>query len=104
MIEFTTSRAAQLVAAFDSSGIHRVGTPGDFASGDWLAAEAGAAGATVSRMPVPVNRTIVGETYIECTGRRIDGLPMFDSPPTSSAGVAGLLCANGDAGNIGYLD
>jgi hypothetical protein len=104
MTEFTAARAARLVAAFDISGIHRAGTPGDFASGDWLAAEAAAAGATVSRMPVTVNRTIVGETYIECAGQRIDGLPMFDSPPTSDAGIAGALVASGSAGDIGYLD
>jgi hypothetical protein len=45
MKEYTSSRAAQLVAAFDLSGIHRVGTPGDFASGEWLENEAGATGA-----------------------------------------------------------
>jgi hypothetical protein len=104
MTEFTASRVAQLVAAFDASGIHRVGTTGDFASGDWLAAEAAAAGAAVSRMPVTVNRTIVEAAYIECAGQRFDGLPMFDSPPTPVAGVAGSLCMNGSAGDIGYLD
>jgi hypothetical protein len=104
MTDFTASRAARLVAAFDTSGIHRVGTPGDFASGDWIAAEAGAAGATVSRMPVTINRTIVEQTYVECAGLRIDGLPMFDSPPTSDTGIAGTLATCGSAGDIGYLD
>ena len=104
MMEFTTSRAAQLVAAFDASGIHRVCTPGDFASGDWLAAEAAAAGAEVARMPVTISRTIVEAAYIECAGQRIDGLPMFDSPPTPDAGVAGSLRMNGSAGDIAYLD
>ena len=104
MTEFTASRVARLVAAFDVSGIHRVGTPGDFASGEWLAGEAGATGAAVSRMPVAVNRTVVEEAYIECAGQRIDGLPMFDSPPTSAAGIAGGLGAHGSAGEIGYLD
>jgi hypothetical protein len=103
MTEFTASRAARLVGAFDASGIHRVCTPGDFASGEWLAAEAGATGAAVLRMPVAVNRTIVGEAYLDCAGQRIDGLPMFDSPPTSDAGIAGSLAANGAAGEIGYL-
>ena len=58
MTQFTVARAAQLVATFDLSGIHRAGAPGDFASGDWLAAEAHAAGAAVARMPVTVNRTV----------------------------------------------
>ena len=104
MMEFTASRAAQLVAAFDASGIHRVGTPGDFASGEWLAAEAAATGAAVSRMPVSVNRTVVEQAYLECAGQRIDGLPMFDSPPTAPAGMPGRLAANDAAGAIGYLE
>ena len=101
---FATSCTAQLVSAFDLSGIHRVGTPGDFASGDWLAAEAGATGAAVTRMPVAVNQTVLEEAYIECAGQRIDGLPMFDSPPTAEAGITGPLAANGSTGAIGYLE
>ncbi len=104
MSSFTAADTARLVAAFDSSGIHRIGTPGDFASGEFLAAEAAAAGGTVARMPVAVNRTLVDEAFLECEGLRIDGLPMFDSPPTSANGVAGTLVANEGAGAIGYLD
>ena len=104
MEKFSASRAARLVAAFDLSGIHRVGTPGDFTSGEWLAAETAATGAAVSRMPVAVNRTIVEAAYIECAGQRIDGLPMFDSPPTAGAGVSGRLAASGGDGEIGYLE
>ncbi len=104
MTGFTASRAARLVSAFDLSGIHRVGTPGDFASGEWLGGEAAATGAAVSRMPVTVNRTVVDEAYIDCAGQRIDGLPMFDSQPTSSEGLAGKLVASGGAGEIGYLE
>ena len=104
MTQFTVARAAQLVATFDLSGIHRVGAPGDFASGDWLAAEAHAAGAAVARMPVTVNRTVVEEAYLECGGQRIDGLPMFDSPPTTPAGIADHLAANAGGHEIGYLE
>ena len=104
MIEFSPSQVARLVADFDSSGIHRVGTAGDFASGEWLAAAARKAGAAVSSMAVAVNRTIVGESYLECEGGRIDGLPMFDSPPTSNEGISGKLAANATTGDIGYLD
>ena len=38
-------------------------------------------GGTVTRMPVAIARTVVDAAYVECAGRRIDGLPMFDSPP-----------------------
>ena len=104
MTSFDAAHAARLVAEFDASGIHRIGMPGDFASGEFLAAAAATAGGQVARMPVAVNRTLVDEAYLETGGRRIDGLPMFDSPPTSVAGVGGALVANEGAGEIGYLD
>ena len=104
MTDFTSATVARLVAAFDAGGIHRVGTPGDGASGEWLVSEATKAGVEVSRMRVPINRTIVDEAYLECTGGRIDGLPMFDAPSTSTEGVLGKLCASGGAGEIGYAD
>lgn len=102
MSAFTPARAAQIVASFDSSGIHRVGTPGDMASGEFLAAQARACGARVARTPVNVDRTIVDEAYIECNSRRIDGLPMFDSPATTE--ITGTLVANKGAGDIGHLE
>jgi len=104
MFRLTTSWVAQQVAAFDASGIHRVGTSGDLASGDWLFSEIAMSGTDVSRIPVPIARTIVEDAYLECAGIRIDGLPMFDSPATSTTGVSGLLCASGDAGDIGFAE
>lgn len=104
MSDFTIRWAAQLVSDFDRSGLHRVGTPGDFASGEWLASRAAMNGIEVARAPVPIARTRVEEAYLECAGVRIDGLPMFDSPPTPASGAAGLLCASGDAGDIGYAE
>ncbi len=103
--------AAGLVAAFDASGVHRMCTPGDFASGAWFEAEAARIGAAVTRMPVPTQRTVIHEAYLECGGHRIDGLPMFDSP--AMAGLAGTLCvsgtkgssaSNGSSGSIGYAE
>ncbi len=102
MIAFTTTWAAQLAAAFDASGIHRVGTPGDLASGEWFESEAVKSGVDVARMPVPIRHTIVDEAYLECAGIRIDGLPLFDSPAT--AGISGTLCASGSDGEIGFAE
>ena len=96
----TTTWAARLVAAFDASGVHRVGTPGDLASGAWLAAEAAQSGVAMARLPVPIQCTLVEEAYLECAGLRIDGLPMFDSP--ACAGVSGTLCASDGPGDIGF--
>jgi hypothetical protein len=102
MTEFTPSSVAMLVAAFDASGIHRVGMPGDFASGAWFESQAAVPGVDVSRMVVPIRQTLVEDAYIECAGVRIDGLPMFDSPPT--AGISRSLSLNGSAGTIGYAE
>ena len=96
----TTTWAAGLVAAFDASGVHRVGTPGDLASGTWLAAEAAQSGVALARLPVPIQYTHVEEAYLACAGLRIDGLPLFDSP--ACAGVSGTLCASEDQGDIGF--
>ena len=81
--------AAQLVAAFDASGA-------------WFEAESARTGAAVSRVPVPTQRTVIHEAYLDCAGHRIDGLPMFDSP--SCAGVSGTLGLSGGGSEIGYAE
>ena len=101
MTDFTPTSVAKLVAAFDASGIHRVGTPGDLASGAWFENEAAKARVEVSRMPVPIQHTLVEAAYIECAGLRIDGLPIFDSPSTT--GIGGKLCASGATGEIAEI-
>ena len=95
----TTTWAARLVAAFDASGVHRVGTPGDLASGAWFAAEAAQSGVAMARLSVPIQCTLVEAAYLACAELRIDGLPMFDSP--ACAGVSGTLCASDGQGDIG---
>jgi hypothetical protein len=69
----TTTWAAGLVAAFDASGVHRVGTPGDLASGAWLAAEATQSGVAIARLPVPIQYTCGSCTSIVRVNTR--GLP-----------------------------
>ena len=101
-MKFSASWAAQLVSAFDASGPHRASTPGDYASGEWLTAQAREAGAAVSTMPVSLPRTVVEEACLEFADTRIDGLPMFDSPP--AARIEGRFCHCGEDGEIGYLE
>jgi hypothetical protein len=100
---YTAAHAARLVAAWDASGVHRASTPGDAASGEWLSAEAAATGAETSRMPVPLDRTVVTEAFLVCAGQRIDGLPMFDTP-AAPGGLRGRLVPCGESGEIGYLE
>jgi len=104
MRTFTEAQVARLIAAFDATGMHRASSPGDQAGGDWLAAEASAFGAVLSRIPVVLPRTLVEEAYVEVGGQRLDGLPMFDSPSTGQNVVLGALCAADDEGCIGYLE
>ena len=101
---YTAATAARLVAAFDASGVHRASTPGDSASGSWLCDEAARSGAAVSRVAVPLDRTVVDEAFLQCAGVRLDGLPMFDTPPTVAGGARGRLVPCGEAGEIGYLE
>src|SRR5262245_15383426 len=96
----TTSWAARLVAAFDASGVHRVGTPGDVASGARFGGEARQRGGAMVRLPVPIQCTLFEEAYVDFAGLRIDGLPMFDSP--ACARVSGTLCASHGQGDIGF--
>lgn len=101
---FTAAHAARLVACFDASGVHRASNPGDYASGEWLCAEAAITGAVVARMPVQLDRTVVDEACLQCGTVRIDGLPMFDTPPTAEGGLRGRLVPCGEGGEIGYLE
>ena len=104
MNKLTPSWATNKVREFDGSGVHRVGTPGDIASGEWLLSEASMKGMTVSKMPVGFDRTIIDEAYLECAQRRIEALPMFDSPATPGNGIAGLFSREGGDGQIGYAE
>ena len=96
----TTTWAARLVAAFDASGVHRVGTPGDLASGVWFAAEAAQSGVAMARLPVPIQYTRVEEAYLACAGLRTRRFADVRSP--ACAGVSGTLCASEGQGDIGF--
>jgi hypothetical protein len=100
LMTFSAEWAARLVRAFDENGMHRASTPGDFASGAWLCGEAAAA--DVAPMPVDLPLTVVEERCVEVSGHRIDGLPMFDSPP--AARLEGRFGACGQDCDIGYLE
>lgn len=84
-------RATTWLRAWDSHGIHRTGTAGDRAGADWLASEAAALGAKVSIETFALNRIDPLECWIESDGQRIEGVPVFDSPPTPPAGVQGTI-------------
>lgn len=75
--------------AWDSQGPHRTATLGDHTGADWLAAEARALGAAVTREAFALWRVDPGDTFLEVNGVRHPGVPVFDSPAT--AGIDGVL-------------
>lgn len=104
MNKLTSSWATTKVREFDNSGVHRIGTPGDIASGEWLLGEASIKGVTVLKMPIAFDRTIIDEAYVEYAQQRIEALPMFDAPATPANGIAGLFCHEGGDGQIAYAE
>jgi hypothetical protein len=82
---------ANWLQAWDQHGIHRTGTAGDRAGADWLAREATSLGASVSFETFQLSRIDPVSCWIESGGNRIEGVPVFDSPPTGPDGIAGPL-------------
>ena len=84
-------RAATWLRAWDGQGTHRTGTDGDAAGAAWLAEEARALGAEAAVEEFGIDRLDPVETFLEIAGTRIDGVPVFDAPPTDAAGLSGSL-------------
>lgn len=89
MMEDAEQRAARWLRAWDSQGTHRTGTVGDEAGADWLLSEATACGSAPVIEPFPFDRIDPLETWLEIDGIRIEGVPVFDAPPTD--GVTGAM-------------
>lgn len=84
-------RVANWLQAWDAQGTHRTGTSGDKAGAEWLAREAAALGAEVTSEEFEFDRLDIVEAYLEIEGQRIEGVPVFDAPPTDVDGIAGRL-------------
>ena len=84
-------RAAAWLQAWDAQGTHRTGTVSDRAGADWLAREAAALGAEVTVEEFSFERLDPIEAYLDSGNGRIEGVPVFDAPPTDVAGIEGKL-------------
>ncbi len=94
----TVGTAADWLRAWDSQGHHRTGGDGDEAGAAWLAREAASLGAMVTSEAFALDRIDPVEACLELDGERIEGVPVFDAPPTGPDGVSGTLGpAGGDA-------
>jgi hypothetical protein len=97
-------RVGGVIRAFDAQGIHRTATDVDDASAHWLAKELQAAGVEAKLESFPIHRIDLDETFFDIDGRRIGGVPLFDSSFTDSAGVSGRLGAVGSNAEIGLFE
>jgi hypothetical protein len=84
-------RAAAWLRAWDAQGAHRTGTPGNQAGAEWLAREAASSGAAVTLETFELSRIDPVSCWIESPGLRIEGVPVFDSPPTGPDGINGPI-------------
>jgi hypothetical protein len=95
-------RATDTIRAYSAEGYHRTATAVDRQSADALAARARAAGATVTLEPFELSQVDPAAAYALISGRRIDGLPMFDGAFTDASGVAGTIGPAGSDRPIGW--
>lgn len=98
-----TARVARIVADYDGQGDHRTGTAIDTLSADWLSREVEAAGGRPSLEGFELDRVDPGPCEITVAGRRIHGVPTFDSTGTSGAGIAGTFGPLGSDGKISLI-
>lgn len=92
------AEAARLLAEWDRMGWHRTGTAGDAESLAWLHAAARGLDLQVEHQPVLLQRRTDLKAYVECDGRRLEGMSLFDAPGTA-APVEGQLACLGEAGD-----
>jgi hypothetical protein len=97
-------RAAQLIQEYDRQGIHRTGTKADELSAHWLAAHARRLGSKVTLESFTLDRVDPQACFVEASGKRIAGVPIFDASFTDAAGLRGRLGALGSDAEIGWIE
>ena len=85
------ARATTWLEAWDAQGTHRTGTAGDDAGADWLAREAAALGAEVEIESFAFTRLEPVDAALIIGGTRIEGVPVFDAPPSDAPGIIGRI-------------
>lgn len=97
-------RIGSIIEAYDSQGIHRSGTDTDHRSAEWLLDLAQDLGTEASLEPFAVDRVDPQPSFLRVADRCIDGVPMFDTAFTGSAGVHGRLGALGSDAEIAVVE
>ena len=99
-----TAETAAWLRAWDSHGYHRTGTDGDEAGAAWLEREAASFGAVVSSESFALDRFDPVAVWLDLGGTRIEGVPVFDAPPSGPAGIEGSLGPVGSEADIGVVE
>ena len=97
-------RIARIIKSYEEQGIHRTGTEVDRVSGDWLMAQVRDAGLEPEREIFELSRVDPIAGSLTATGRRIEGLPLFDGAFTGADGVRGKLGALGGDAELGLVE
>lgn len=97
-------RIAQFIRAYEEQGIHRTATDVDRISGDWLMRQVRDAGLEPARQMFSISRVDPVNASVSASGRRIEGLPLFDGAFTSSDGVRGRLGPLSSGAEIGLIE
>jgi hypothetical protein len=93
-----------VVEAYDAQGNHRTATPVDNASAEWLALEVRRAGAEASLEPFALRRIDLVACYLRIGGRRIEGVPLFDTDFTGLDGIDGKLGPLGSSAEVALAE
>ncbi len=97
-------RIARAIEEYDAQGVHRTATAVDLRSAEWLADQVRAIGLEPTLEPFEIDRLDPGECYLEVNGRRISGVPLFDSTHSRPEGVRGRLMLPSAGGEITLLE
>ena len=97
-------RVASLIEEYDRQGDHRTGTTADTESGDWLAGQARQASGDAALESFELSRVEPRACHVSIEGRRIDGLPLFDTRFSDRNGVRGRLGPLGSDAEIGLTE
>jgi len=102
--ESVEERVSRIIAVYDSQGIHRTGTEGDQACARWLAKEVDGLGIMSSLEGLPFRKIEVIECSVDIAGHRIEGVPLFNAPPTTRDGISGQLSTSADGtSKLGFM-
>src|SRR5260370_38277024 len=97
-------RIAQLVQEFSDQGVHRTGTDVDRRSAGWLSAQIVQRGLAPTLEAFILDRVDPVEATLTVGARRIRGVPLFDAPFTTGAGISGTVGALDSSADIGLAE